>query len=126
MVEHEFPGPAADRVMAELGAMSSLEHKHASAELTSVKVASSLSDASSRLPIPPAPQQPLMVDSMGLPLRTSQQQVSAMHLARFTMHHTMCNMINAVLAHSLASCDLFFAIRASTISTLPFTTITLL
>jgi hypothetical protein len=96
MVEQEFPGPAADRVMAELGAMSSLEHKHASAELTSASVASSVSDASSRLPIPPAPPQPLMVDSIGLPLRTSQQQVSSMHLANHTMHHTMCNILNAV------------------------------
>jgi hypothetical protein len=67
MVEQEFPGPAAGRVMAELGAMSSLEHKHASAELTSAKVAAPLSGAPSSLPIPPAPQQQLTVDSMGLP-----------------------------------------------------------
>jgi hypothetical protein len=75
MVDREFPGPAADRVMAELGAMGSLAHKHASAELASASVALPSSGDSGRLPIPAAPPLPLMVDSMGLPLRTSQQQV---------------------------------------------------
>lgn len=75
MVEQEFPGPSADRVIAELGAMGSLEHKHASAELASASVASIESNSSGRLPIPAAPPVPLMVDPMGLPLRTSQQQV---------------------------------------------------
>lgn len=77
MVEQEFPGPSADRVIAELGAMGSLEHKHASAELASASVASIGSNGSGRLPIPAAPPVPLMVDPMGLPLRTSQQQVIA-------------------------------------------------
>jgi hypothetical protein len=71
--------------MAELGAMSSLEHKHASAELASTAFASSPREASSRLPIPPGPPQPLMVDSMGLPLRMSQQQVGADNVEVITM-----------------------------------------
>lgn len=83
MVEYEFPGPSAARIIEDLDSMAGLEHKHASAELASTSVFGNKSkDPSTGLPIPAAPkpsagQVPLMVDSMGLPLRTVQQQVLA-------------------------------------------------
>ncbi|KAF8054945.1 AKT1 [Scenedesmus sp. PABB004] len=68
MVEDEFPGASA-QAMGDIGSMRGLEHKHASAEAGSARVADGL-------PIPRAPSA-LMVDSSGMPLRAGQQQVLA-------------------------------------------------